>query len=772
MTDVMRFPKPRGEAMALAERAEVIRPARAIAERQIDLRWLLGVLRRRKVIAMFCMAVIPVIVTFVVFSLTPRYQAASRILIEGNREQIVDIKSVQKEISFDLSTVETEAEVIRSREIAEKAVERLGLLDTPEFNPTLEARQPPSALEELLSEYLDPALDWLRRRIDLPLLEKFLQPKAEMPEKKPPTRDELLEGAVDKFLGGTFVIPAPLARVITIQYSSTDPALAARAANTLAELYIESQQDQKVAATERASVWLSERVKEMRSLVVDSQRKLEEFRNTAGIVEIGDATLLRQQLSQLTKTLLEAETQRADLRARYERVRELVGKPGGIDSASEVLDSSLIHTLRLQEADLRNKLTELRSRYRDGHPTVVQTNNQLRDLQTTITAEINKILGRLETEARIADAKVAKIKDLVTDLEVQFDFEREAEVTIRALATEVNANKQLYEVLLERLKETDVQDGTLQQAEARIISRAITPRIPVFPRKRIMIFASVLISIVLGVLMGIGLEYLIPGYRALHELEQDTGLPVLTMVPLEREIRNRTRPLFRFVSERPHARLAESIRKLRTALSIAAGDHPTRHIAVTSSIRGEGKTSTTLGLATVSILAGRRVLVMDCDMHLPNIHTQLGVDNLVGMSDLLTGQAMFDDVIEFDMLSGIHYITAGPPIESAGDLLASDVMAQVIERASRQFDLIIFDTPPVLSVLDALVLLPKVDQSVFCVRWEKTPRESVKGAIREIVETGARLPGTVLTHVDLNIQHMVYGQDYTYYYYFSSQNEG
>ncbi len=772
MTDVMRFPKPRGEAMALAERAEVIRPARAIAERQIDLRWLLGVLRRRKVIVMFCMAVIPVIVTFVVFSLTPRYQAASRILIEGNREQIVDIKSVQKEISFDLSTVETEAEVIRSREIAEKAVERLGLLDTPEFNPTLEARQPPSALEELLSEYLDPALDWLRRRIDLPLLEKFLQPKAEMPEKKPPTRDELLEGAVDKFLGGTFVIPAPLARVITIQYSSTDPALAARAANTLAELYIESQQDQKVAATERASVWLSERVKEMRSLVVDSQRKLEEFRNTAGIVEIGDATLLRQQLSQLTKTLLEAETQRADLRARYERVRELVGKPGGIDSASEVLDSSLIHTLRLQEADLRNKLTELRSRYRDGHPTVVQTNNQLRDLQTTITAEINKILGRLETEARIADAKVAKIKDLVTDLEVQFDFEREAEVTIRALATEVNANKQLYEVLLERLKETDVQDGTLQQAEARIISRAITPRIPVFPRKRIMIFASVLISIVLGVLMGIGLEYLIPGYRTLHELEQDTGLPVLTMVPLEREIRNRTRPLFRFVSERPHARLAESIRKLRTALSIAAGDHPTRHIAVTSSIRGEGKTSTTLGLATVSILAGRRVLVMDCDMHLPNIHTQLGVDNLVGMSDLLTGQAMFDDVIEFDMLSGIHYITAGPPIESAGDLLASDVMAQVIERASRQFDLIIFDTPPVLSVLDALVLLPKVDQSVFCVRWEKTPRESVKGAIREIVETGARLPGTVLTHVDLNIQHMVYGQDYTYYYYFSSQNEG
>ena len=770
MTDVMQFPKPRGEAVAVAEQAQVLRPQRASVDRQIDLRWLLGVLRRRKVIVMFCMAVIPVIVTFAVFNLTPRYQASARILIEGNREQVVDIKSVQKDISFDLSTVETEAEVIRSREVAIKAVERLNLLDTAEFNPTLAPKNPPTSIEQARIKFLDPAIAWVRGKVDLPVLDKLLLAKPKTPD-VPKTRAELLEGAVDKFLGGTFVIPAPLARVITIQYSSTDPALAARASNMLAEIYIEGQQDQKVAATERASVWLSERVDEMRDLVVESQRKLEEYRNTAGIIEIGDATLLRQQLSQISQILLRAETERADLRARYERVRDLVDKPGGIDSASNVLDSPLIHNLRLQETQLRNKLTELRARYRDGHPTVAQTISQLGDLRVTIAGEISKILSRLETEARIADAKVAKIKSLVQELEVQFDFEREAEVTIRALATEVNANKQLYEVLLERLKETDVQDGTLQQAEARVISRAITPRIPVFPRKRIMIFASVLVAIVLGVLLGIGLEYLIPGYRTLHELEQDTGLPVLTMVPSEREIRNRTRPLFRFVSERPHARLAESIRKLRTALSIAAGDRPTRHIAVTSSIRGEGKTSMTLGLAAVSIRAGRRVLVMDCDMHLPNVHTQLGVDNLVGMSDLLTGQAMFDDVMEFDMLSGIHYITAGGPIESAGDLLASDIMAQVIARASRQFDLILFDTPPVLSVPDALVLLPRVDQSVFCVRWEKTPRESVNRAIREIVETGARLPGTALTHVDLNIQRMVYGQDYTYYYYYSSQAE-
>lgn len=756
----------------MAEALPTQRPAQPqpAIERQIDLRWLLGVLRRRKILLMFCVAVIPVVVTFVVFNLTPRYQAQSRVLIEGQREQIVDIKSVQKDLTFDLSTVETEAEVIRSREIAQKAVLRMGLLETPEFNPTLAPKPEKSEFLKLMGKALDKPVKWLRQKVNLEFIDRLVPPTPARPP-PPPSREDLLEGAVNKLLGGVFVIPAPLARVITVQYSSTDPALAARAANVLAELYIEQQQSQKIEATERASVWLTDRVEDMRNLVVDSQRKLEEFRNDAGIVEIGDATLLRRQISQLTETLLNAETERATIRSRYENVRDIANKPGGLESAGTVLDSNLISSLQLRESQLRQNLAELRGRYRDGHPRIVEILSQLDDQRATIKAETDKILRRLATEARIADSRVIKIKALVADLEDKFSFERDAEVTIRALATEVNANKQLYEVLLERLKETDVQDGTLQQAEARIISRAIVPRTPVFPRKRIMIFASVLMAMVLGVLIAIGLEYLIAGYRTLHELEQDTGFPVLTMVPAEREIEHRRRPLFRFITERPHARLSESIRKLRTALSIASGDHPARHIAVTSAIRGEGKTSTSLGLAAVAIRAGRRVLVMDCDMRLPNIHVQLGVENVVGMSDLLSGQASYDDVMEFDTQSGIHYITAGPPTENSEDLLHSEFMTQLIARTSQQFDLIIFDTPPVLSVSDALVLLPKADQTVYCVKWEKTPRESVNRALRVILEAGARLPGTVLTHVDLSIQRMVYGQDYTYYYYYGTQHD-
>ena len=770
MSDVVQFPRPRAEVVPAVDAVPVQRQAQPAAERQIDLRWLLGVLRRRKILVMFCVAVIPVIVTFVVFNLTPRYLAQTRILIEGQREQIVDIKSVQKDLTFDMSTVETEAELIRSRGIARKAVVRMRLLETTAFNPTLMPKPKVSAFAKLTDKVLGKPLKWLQERMSFPLLDRLIPKKSDKPA-PPPTREDLLEAAVNKLMGGIFVIPAPLARVITVQYSSTDPELAARAANVMAELYIEEQQSQKIEATERASIWLADRVGEMRNLVVDSQRHLEEFRNEAGIVEIGDATLLRQQILQLTGTLLQAETERATIQSRYESVRDLASQPGGLESAGNVLDSVLIGSLQLRETELRQSLAELRGRYRDGHPKIIQVLNQLADQRATIAAETKKILGRLKTEAIIADSRVSKIEALVVNLEDRFAIEREAEVTLRALETEVNANKQLYEVLLERLKETDVQDGTLQQAEARIISRAIIPRTPVFPRKRIMVFASVLMAIVLGVLMAIGLEYLITGYRTLHELEQDTGFPVLTMVPSEREIERRLRPLFRYITDRPHARLSESIRKLRTALSIASGDHPARHIAVTSAIRGEGKTSTSLGLAAVAIRAGRRVLVMDCDMRLPNIHVQLGVENIVGMSDLLSGQASYDDVMEFDTQSGIHYITAGPPTENSEDLLHSEIMTQLIARTSEQFDLIIFDTPPVLSVSDALVILPKADQTVYCVRWEKTPRESVNRALRTILEAGARMPGIVMTHVDLSIQRMVYGQDYTYYYYYGSKND-
>lgn len=774
MSEVIRFPMPTRAAAGDAETPEPSvgqtasqaprQRTTSDEERPLELRWLVGVLRRRKSTVMACLLLIPIAVTMVVFNLTPRYQASTRLLIEGQRENILNIESVQKGMTFDMSTVETEAEVLRSREMATRAVLRLGLLDDPRFNPMLKPVRAPHWFDGIRETYVNPAIAWVRGHVDWPWLTKLVDSKLKKP-KRNLTQAQILDGAVDGFMGELFVIPAPLARVITVQYTSVDPDLSARAANMIAELYIEIQRDTKIEANERASAVLTDRVAELRSLVLDSQRKLDDYRNGTGIIELEGVTLLRQQISHIHEKLLQAEAQQAEVVARYEEARKHEGSLKG-DATSNVLDSQLISDLRIREATLQQKIVELRTRYRDGHPKSLQAAHELKDLRSTIKTEMKKVLTSLEIEASIVTSRVEKLRVLLLKAEDKFSSEREAEAALRALETEVNVNKQLYQVLLERLKETDIQDQTLQVADARIISRAIVPRNPIFPRKRIMVFASVVVSVIIGVLLAIALEYFIAGYRTIRDLENDTGFPVLTMIPTEPEIRRYSKPMYRYITSRPHSRLAEAMRKLRTALSLATPGAKT--VMVCSSMRGEGKSTTSLGLAMLAARAGQRVLIMDCDLRLPKLHTELGQSNLTGMSDLLAGRSEIDEVVEFDIETGLYFITSGPHFTNSEDLLGSERMRELLRQVREEYDYVVIDTPPILSVADALLIVPYVDQMVMAVRWEVTNRESVTRAIRVALESGARIPGTVLTQVDLNIQKMVYGHDYNYYYYYGS----
>lgn len=776
MNRVIEFPTANREpaAATVAATQPVAQSVPAESDRSLDLRWLVGVLRRRKVSVLACVLLIPIAVTALVLNLTPRYATSARLVIEGQRENVVDIEAVQQGISFDYTTIETEAEVLRSREVAIDAVKILGLRNDPNFNPMLKPVAPKKTWRQKIEEsIINYVIMPIEARTGIKILPKWLEP-VDPQNFIPPnlTEPELEEIMVGRFLGGLSVTPSDIARVITIKYTSVDPIFAATAANSLAEVYIDRQRVQKVRANERASVWLEERVNSLRDLVVDSQRKLEEFKQFSGIIEIGGLTSIRQQIGQLNSRIIDAETQHAEKSARFEQVTELIKRKGGLESAADVLDSALIKELRIEEIRIRSQIFELRTIYRDTHPKVILANNQLKDIQDTVKGEVDKILASLRSEADVARARVDKLQETIDRLREQYIEESDAEVTLRSLETEVKANSQLYEVLLDRLKETDVQDGSLQTPEARIITRAVVPATPVFPRKRIMIFASIVVSFVLGVLIAVAQEYFIAGYRTIRDIETDTGFTVLSTIPWEQEIAKFKHPMYRFLLERPHSRLSESVRKLRTALSLTMQSRRSKAVLITSAERSEGKSSLVLGLAAVASRAGERVLVLDCDMRMPTVHSQLSVSNSVGMTDMLSGQTDFESVIEFDASAGFYYVTVGQRGGSSEDLLASENMVETLEIAKRSFDLILLDVPPVLSVADASVLMDKVDQSVLCVKWEGTSRESVKRALRTMLDSGAQIPGIMLTQIDMNIQRTIFGRDDSYYYYDPQQVAG
>jgi len=215
---------------------------------------------------------------------------------------------------------------------------------------------------------------------------------------------------------------------------------------------------------------------------------------------------------------------------------------------------------------------------------------------------------------------------------------------------------------------------------------------------------------------------------------------------------------------KPGSAYGEAIRTIRTAVFLAEADHPPRTLLVTSSVPGEGKTSTALAIASQTARSGQRCILLDCDLRQSSLSRQLGGNDRVGLGEYLAGKARLEEVIEVDLLSGAHFLTAGARTNNPIDLLGSPQMKRLLKGLASAYDLVVLDTPPVLAVSDALVLVRAVDATVFLVRWEKTRRQSAASGLKLALEAGANLVGVALTQVDAR-RHAQYDYGDSGYYY-------
>lgn len=740
----------------------------------LSLRRILGVLRRRAILIAGIAILVTSLAAVWVNQLTPLYVAQAELVVTPARTPDVGADPITPSLTPDFWTNETEAAIIGSRELARKAVERLNLVDSPIYNPAL---RPPET--GLIRSIIEPLKSFASDTIVKPA-KSFLFGEsdgaddlglAHAAQPADNREEQLLESIAGAYMGGLTVVPQDRSRIIAVQYRSTDPEMAALAANTTAEVYILDQLTVKGEASSRAGRWLSDRVNEMRRRVIESERRLEEFRRDVGITDTGGASLYQQQLAGLSEELVNARTQRAEAEARYNQIQDLLDQGGDLDTIAAVIDSRLIQNLREQEAGLSAKFAELSTQFRPNHPKMRLAETELTGLQDKIRGEVGKILQNLGNELQIAKVRETNLQREVTRLEEMLGEQAEAEVTLRALDSEVRANKQLYETLLARFKETNVQrDELLQQADARIISRATVPGAPYFPKKGVMIFAALVVSLIIGVAISLLTEFLDSGFRSLHQIEALTGLPTIGLVPSVSDLERQGKRPHEIALEKPNSTYGEAIRTLRTALLLSQVDHPPRTIIVASSIPGEGKTSTALSLAATAARSAQKAIVIDCDLRHSTLHTYLDHPNHIGLGDYLAGLASLEDVIEIDPRSGVHFITGGNRAPNPTDLLGSEDMRGLLRQLSRLYDLVVLDSPPLLAVSDALVLVRHVDKTVFLVRWEKTRRETAMIGMKTVIEAGADLAGVLLTQVDVR-KHAQYDYaDSGYYYYGSYKN--
>lgn len=538
--------------------------------------------------------------------------------------------------------------------------------------------------------------------------------------------------------------------------------------------------ESKFEATKKATSWLNDQLADLRSKVSESERAVEIYRNEHGLTQgqSDKGLLIGEQLSEINSQLISAKAQRAEAAARLAQVSRLLNNNEGIETASEVLSSTLIQGLRNQEIELTRKISEMSVELGEKHPKLIQAHAQLDDLKGKIKTEIGKIAAGLRNELNIATARESSLESSLRSSEAKVGSTRKGEVQLRALEREANANKALFETFLNRFKETSTTQSISTEADARVISEAEIPDEPSFPdrKKMLIVIVAVANAIPIGIIFL--LEMLHPGLRTPEEIERVLNLPTIALIPRMRKKLN----AFDYILAKPHSALGEAISSLRMSLSLSDPDKEVKTIVITSSLPNEGKSTLALCLGRSAASGGQKVVIIDADFRRPTIEQKLGIDSKSkGLTDLIMSQDSNINLEEFmyldepskykDKVSQLFFMPKGmAEYVNPVDIFSSQKMNSVMLMLKKNFDLIIFDTPPIMPVTDAKVLGKLVDKTIYVVNWDKTPRHVIKSGLKQLRDSHVSLAGIALQQVDLE-QYNVYYSGSGYYYHYQKYGQ-
>jgi polysaccharide biosynthesis transport protein len=697
---------------------------------------LLMVLSRRKYLLLGTIGIVTLLGIINVYMLTPLFTANTSVMVDPREQRVIDVESLVAGGPADQSTIESEIQVVQSDELAARVIRQLGLDRLAEFNPKVAAELEADSFK--LPSLRDlPPVQWLKSL--------FSDGEEEVPD---PAAEQarLMTAMKAKFLSRLNVSSVGRSRVLTISFTSEDPAVASNVANAIASLYITQQLEQKFDARQKANAWLGERLSRLREEVETAERAVETARASQGLVQGRDAGLVNEQLSQLNTQLVMARAENSTSQAQLRSVESAVAARG-IRAVFDVTDSTLVNGLRAQETTLRQREAELLNNLGPRHPQVIDLKAQISSVVNEINNEANNRLRALRNQAAVTQQRVTSLEQSMSNLEQESARLNQSDVQIRALQREADANRALFENFLARSKETQSVD--LEQPNAWIVSTANAPLAPSFPRKPLFIAVALVLAIGLGLILVFLAEQLERGMQTQDDVERMLHLPSLGMIPLVKRNRLSRKPPQDYALDKPASAYSQAVKSLFTSLIIAHQRKGTGNIVLlTSAVPGEGKSALVATLARVTAIAGRRVLIVDCDLRRPNIHRSLNLPNQYGLADFLSGNATLPDVMRTDSRTGADVITAGSPTDNPEEIIRNPLFDQMLFNLRPQYDLILLDAPPVLPVSDTRILAEKASQCVMVVKWRRTPRKLVQLAIRQLTDAGANIAGVALNQVD------------------------
>lgn len=661
---------------------------------QIDLGVLASAVWRGKWWVLLSVAIFGAASVYYLKSLAvPKYTAYSVIALASREEQIVDFENIMSGLGSDQTAINTELEVLRSRKLIGTVVDQLDLVTVPEFNPSLVDLSP-----------FDPVI--ILRKVGL-----LSTPGVVTPER-------VFDRAIDRTLARLSVTNVRQSKVFRLSFTTEEPRLSAAMANALGEAYIQDQLDQKDVATRNAIAFLTERADELKTALERAETGLKDFAASTSLVDAETLLAKNRQIKELRERL-------ADEQMREAQQRRIVAL---LDAMPNTATAAELRAILTDPAMLR----------------VVDT----AEAGTLGPSEMNRLLTGLRNTTQINLARqtsqVAALRLTVDNLGAEIEAQSTDLLKLEQLEREAEASRAIYEYFLGRLKETTVQQG-VQQADARLLSLAVVPGAPSAPRKSQTIVVMVLLGALVAMIGLVLRELRQTTVRSSEDLEQITDLIVMGTIPAG-DIRRRDQ-LVTYLIEKPNSQYAEAIRNLRSSIELSRIDNPPKVVMLTSSVPGEGKTTTAISLAQSYSGLGSKVLLIEADIRRRTFKEYFDTKTARTLVDATMDQDT-DNITVSNSELGIDILFGGKAAVNAADFFSSEKFHDFMERMGKLYDRIVIDTPPVLVVPDARIIGRHADAILYVVKWDSTSRHQVAAGIESLRTINLPVSGTVLSQVD------------------------
>ncbi|MEZ5785952.1 MAG: exopolysaccharide transport family protein [Xanthobacteraceae bacterium] len=647
---------------------------------ELDLRAVGRTIWARKWWAIGPAILVAIIAAISVNLVTPRYRSEARILYDGRENVFLRPqaeRSATERIAADQEALASQVQLILSRELALQVIDQLKLDKLPEFDPLIEGLSPLKRILVFLG---------ISRN---------------------PERMTLEERVLDSYYDRVNAYTIQKSRVITVEFESADPALAAKIVNTIAEDYLRLQQKAKQEEMRASSQWLASEIAVLRQKVSDAEAKAEEFRSRNNLfVGTNNTSLSAQQLGEINTQLVNARAKKADAEARARLIREMLSRSNTIE-ASDIVNSELVRRLSEQRVALRAQLAEQYSTLLDAHPRIKELKAQLADLDRQIRAEAEKLVRTLENDAKIADAQVSALNANLDMVKRQAASTSEDDVRLRALEREARAQRELLESYLAKYRETSARENLASAPpDARIISRGIVSNTPYFPKKFPIVLIATLAALVLSLALiatsalmrasaaapTYGPAYYAPGHGQAFVMQRLTSHRMIDE-ELSPHMAADSPPVAAD-AEAPGNTPSHPLRAEATSIDDLANklrDGGTGHCVPFFRLAPDAGASLAAIAAARLLARDWLVVLVRLEPGLPDLPNLIANPNAPGVTDLVAGKASFGEVIGRDRLSRAHVIPHGSADISAADVVESKRFVTMINALTRTYDHVIVD---------------------------------------------------------------------------------